>query len=181
MKRLRHILIATLILSAGHAFADVAILKTAGVAAFDEARNGFVSTCFEANQQFDLIEDLSNKDEIINSIRSGNFKAIFAIGSQAASLARENFPEIPLIFSFIVEPEKQGFRRDQSTGVAMKVPIREQFIVLKTISRKIKRVGVIYTKDLNDSLLAAARKAGEDEDLEIVASPINRVWICRKL
>ena len=120
-----------------------------------------------------MAEDLSNKDEVLESIRAGNFKVIFAIGTQAAALARENFPTIPLIFSFVIDPEKRGFKKDQSTGVAIKVPIREQFVVLKTISRKIKRIGVIYTKDVNDSMLSAARLAAENENLEIVASPIQ--------
>lgn len=55
----------------------------------------------------------------------------------------------------------------------LKVPIREQFIVLKTITRRVKRVGIIYTRDFNDSLLADARQAAEDEDLEVIAAPIN--------
>ena len=91
-----------LFLTAGFARADVAIIKTAGVAAHDEARNGFISVCFEANQQFDLKEDLSNRTEIVEAIGAGKFTAIFAIGTQAATLARENFSSIPLIFVFIV-------------------------------------------------------------------------------
>ena len=162
-----------LLLAANLAPAEVAIIKTAGVAAHDEARNGFISVCFEANQQFDLKEDLSNRTEIVDSIGAGKFTAIFAIGTQAANLAREGFPAIPLIFAFIVDPEKQGFKKENSTGVELKVPIREQFIVLKTISRRIKRVGVIYTKDFNESLLSTAREAAEKEDLEIIAVPIN--------
>ena len=129
--------------------------------------------CFEANHQFDLKEDLSNRTEIVDSIGAGKFTAVFAIGTQAAVLARENFPAIPLIFAFIVDPKKQGFRKEQSTGVELKVPIREQFIVLKTISRRIKRIGIIYTKDFNESLLAAARQAAQNEDLEIIAVPIT--------
>ena len=161
-----------LFLTAGFARADVAIIKTAGVAAHDEARNGFISVCFEANQQFDLKEDLSNRAEIVEAIGAGKFTAIFAIGTQAATLARENFSSIPLIFVFIVDPEKQGFKKEQSTGVELKVPVREQFIVLKTISRRIKRLGVIYTKGFNEPLLEAARQAARDEDLEIIAVPI---------
>ncbi|MGH9856202.1 MAG: ABC transporter substrate-binding protein, partial [Acidobacteriota bacterium] len=98
---------------------------------------------------------------------------IFATGTEAATLARENFPSIPLVFAFIVDPEKQGFKKEQATGVELKVPIREQFIVLKTITRRAKRVGIIYTKDFNESLLSEARQAAQDEDLEVIAVPIN--------
>lgn len=154
-------------------YADVAIVKTPGVAAFDEARNGFTSICFEKNQQFDLAEDLSNQTEVLEGLRGGNFKVIFAIGSQAANFVRENLSTVPLVFAFIVDPEKQGFKSEHSTGIALKVPVREQLIVLKTIKRRIKRIGVIYTKDVNESLAAAARSAAQDEKLEMITVPIQ--------
>jgi putative ABC transport system substrate-binding protein len=175
-----HIAYATRICFAGLAFfaagiarADVAIIKSSGVAAHDEARNGFTSVCFEPNHQFELEEDLSNKDQVLESIRAGNFKIIFATGTEAATLARDNFPSIPLIFAFIVDPGKQGFKKEQATGVELKVPIREQFIVLKSIARRVRRVGIIYTKDFNESLLAEARQAAQNEDLEVIAVPIS--------
>jgi putative tryptophan/tyrosine transport system substrate-binding protein len=171
--RLKRLLILLVFFTASFAYADIAVLKTAGVIAFDEARNGFSSICFETQKEFDLNEDLSNKDEVLNSIRSGNFSLVFAIGSQAANLIRENLPDTPLVFAFVVEPDKQGFKKDHSTGIALKVPVREQFIVLKTISRKFKKIGVIYTQPFNDSIIAAARSAADDENLEIVAAPIR--------
>ena len=154
-------------------FADVAIVKTTGVVAFDEARNGFTSVCFEKNQQLDLNEDLSNKDQVLETLRAGNFSVVFAIGSQAANFIRQNLPSVPLVFAFVVDPEKQGFKKENSTGVALKVPVREQFVVLKSINRRIKRVGLIYTKDVNEAVIAAARSAAEDEDLEIITASIQ--------
>ena len=172
MKRLYRLAFTFLVLAAP-AFADIAIVKTSGVVAFDEARNGFTSVCFENHQQFDLNEDSSNKDQVLENLKTGNFRAVFAIGTQAANLIRDNLPDVPLVFAFVVDPEKQGFNKDHSTGVELKVPVREQFIVLKSIKRKIKRVGVIYTKVLNEDLASAARSAGEDENIEVVSVPIQ--------
>jgi putative ABC transport system substrate-binding protein len=173
MYRVKRFLIPLLLITAGVASADVGIVKTAGVIAFDEARNGFTSICFETSKEFSLLEDLSNKEEVLNSIRSGNFKAIFAIGSQAAGLIQQNFPSIPMIFAFVTDHEKRGFKKEQATGVALTVPIREQFAVLKTINRRIRRIGVIYTKGINDALIASARLAAENANLEIITSPIK--------
>ena len=173
MNRVKRFLISLILVSLSVASADVAIVKTAGVVAFDEARNGFTSTCLETSKEFSLSEDLSNKDEVLNSIRSGNFNVIFAIGTHAAGLIQQNIPTIPLIFALVTDHEKLGFRKEQATGVAMTVPIREQFAVLKSIDRRIKRIGVIYTKDVNDSLIAAARLAAQNANMEIVASPIK--------
>jgi putative tryptophan/tyrosine transport system substrate-binding protein len=172
MNQVKTFLITLILVSARVACADIAILKTAGVVAFDEAKKGFTSTCFENNKEFSLMEDLSNKDDILNSIRSGNFKAIFAIGTQAAVLVRDHLPAIPLIFAFVTDPDKRGFKKEQATGVALTVPVREQFSVLKTINRRIRRIGVIYTKDVNDSIISVARSAAEDAKMEIIPFPI---------
>jgi ABC-type uncharacterized transport system substrate-binding protein len=173
MKRLKTVWVLLGILTAGVVSADVAILKVEGVVAFEEAVNGFGSVCFEPNQKFDLNEDLSNKDAVVNAIRSGNFAVIFAIGTQAAEFARHNFPSIPIVFAFVMDPKKLGFTKDNSTGVSLTLPIREQFIVLKSINKKIERVGVIYTKDRNEAILSEAREAAEREDLEVVAQAIQ--------
>jgi putative tryptophan/tyrosine transport system substrate-binding protein len=153
--------------------ADVGIVKTGGVIAFEEARNGFTSICFENNQQFDLAEDLSNRDEILNSLRSGKFNLIFAIGPQSANLVRENLATTPLVFAYVVDPEKQGFKKDYATGVALNVQTREQFLLLKSINRKIKRIGIIYTKGPNDPIFDSAKTAAENENLELIPGPIN--------
>jgi putative ABC transport system substrate-binding protein len=173
MNRVKRLLISLILLSLPVVSADVAIVKTAGVVAFDEARNGFTSICLETSKDFSLSEDLSNKDEVLNSIRSGKFNVIFAIGTQAAGLIQQNIPTIPLVFALVTDYEKRGFKKEYATGVALTVPIREQFGVLKSLNRRIKRIGVIYTKDVNDSLIATARLTAANADLEIIASPIN--------
>ncbi|MCI0416385.1 ABC transporter substrate-binding protein [bacterium] len=173
MNRVKQFLIAVILVSARVACADVAIVKTAGVVAFDEARNGFTSICFQNSKEFNLLEDLSNRDELLNSIRAGNFNVVFAIGTQAAALIYENFPAIPLVFAFVADPERRGFKKEQATGVALSVPVREQFAVLKSLNRRISRVGTIYTKDLNDPLISIASKAAEDANLELITSPIS--------
>src|SRR5918996_5538364 len=162
MNRVKRFLIPLILFSLPITYADVAIVKTAGVVAFDEARKGFASICLETSKEFSLSEDLSNKDEVLNSIRSGNFNAIFAIGTQAAALIQQNIPTIPLIFALVTDHEKRGFKKEQATGVALTVPVREQFFVLKSMNRKIRRIAVIYTKNVNDSLIAAARLAAEN-------------------
>jgi putative tryptophan/tyrosine transport system substrate-binding protein len=173
MNRVKRLLISLILLSLPVASADVAIVKTAGVVAFDEVRNGFTSICLETSKDFSLSEDLSNKDEVLNSIRSGKFNVIFAIGTQAAGLIQQNIPTIPVVFALVTDYEKRGFKKKQATGIALTVPIREQFGVLKSLNRRIKRIGVIYTKDVNDSLIATARLTAANADLEIIASPIN--------
>ena len=161
------------LLQATASLADLAIVKTAGVQESEEALNGFASICFEPKQEFDLLEDLTNGAQIVESIKTGNFRLLVAIGAQAATLVRENFSGIPILFCLVLNPEKIGLKGDHIIGIPLNLPIREQFAVLRSIDKRVKRLGVIYTQPTNDSLIAAARSAAMDEGLLLVPLPIS--------
>lgn len=175
MKRLGALLFTVFLLSlfTNFALADIAIVKTGGVTAFDEARNGFASTCFENKQEFDLADDLSNQDQIISSIKSGKFRLLVGVGSKAATLLKTNFPDTPLVYTMVVDPDHLGLTGNNVTGVELDVPIREEFAMLKSIVKKAKRIGVVYTRPANEVLVNAARTIATQNDMVIVASPIT--------
>lgn len=154
-------------------FADIALVKTAGVLAFDEARNGFASTCFENKQEFDLSEDLSNRDQIISGIKAGNFKLIIAIGSEAAGFVKTNFPDTPLVFTMVVNPDRMGLTGNNVTGISLDVPVREELVILKSIAKKAKRIGVIYTQPANNSLLETVKTVAAELDFTVVPVAIT--------
>jgi putative ABC transport system substrate-binding protein len=155
------------------AYSDVAVIKTAGITAYDDVRNGFSSVCFENKREFNLQEDLTNQNQINDELKAGTFSLILGIGSQAATFAKTNFPDIPLVFCLVVDPEKNGFKADKITGVSYVVPIKEQFSIFKSLSKKIKRIGVIYTQPFNDSLMEQAKSVANDLSLQLVTSPIQ--------
>lgn len=154
-------------------FGDIAVVKIAGITAYDDARNGFSSVNFENKREFSLQEDLSNQGLILDEMRAATFKLVLAIGGQAANFAKANFPDIPLVFCLVVDPDKNGLKGDNITGVSYVVPIREQFSIFKSLSRKIKRVGVIYTQPYNESLIEEAKVIAGSLGLELVTSPIK--------
>lgn len=173
MIRLAQLFFVVLLFSITPAFSDVAIVKSAGSFAFNDARNGFASICFENRQEFDLAEDGSNQTQILEGLKSGNYRLMVGIGTQASSFLKTNFPDVPLIYCLVVSPEKFGLKGDNVVGVPLNVPIREQFALLKTIFKKTKRLGVLYTQPANDGLIASARSAAEEESMTLVTSPIS--------
>jgi len=173
MRRLAQLSFVVLLISITPAFSDVAIVKSAGSFAFNDARNGFASICFENRQEFDLAEDGSNQTQILATIKASNFRLMVAIGTQAAIFLKANFPDVPLVFCLVVNPEKLGLKGDNIAGVPLNVPVREQFALLRTIFKKAKRLGVLYTQPANDVLINSARSIAADEDMTLVAAPIT--------
>jgi putative ABC transport system substrate-binding protein len=164
---------AILILIIKTSYADIAIVKTPGVAAFDEAQNAFSSICFENVKEFILQEDLANQAEITTEIQSGNYQLVLALGSRSAEFAKKSLPKLPVVFCMVVSPEVDSLKADNVTGVSLDVRIKEQFAMLKSISKKIKRLGVIYTQPANDSLIAATRTIANDLKLELVTARLS--------
>jgi len=173
MRRLAQLSFVVLLISITPAFSDVAIVKSAGSFAFNDARNGFASICFENRQEFDLAEDGSNQTQILDTIKASNFRLMVAIGTQAAIFLKANFPDVPLVFCLVVNPEKLGLKGDNIAGVPLNVPVREQFALLRTIFKKAKRLGVLYTQPANDVLINSARSIAADENMTLVAAPIT--------
>ena len=162
-----------LIYLAQSSFAEVAIIKTAGIASFDDARNGFSSICFENKKEFNLMEDLSNQNDIANQIKSGTYNLIVVMGSLAAKFAKDNFTNVPTVFCMVLNTDVDSLKADNITGVSVDVRIKDQFTVMRNISKKIKRIGIIYTQPANDPLIASARTIATDLDMSVVTSGIS--------
>jgi putative ABC transport system substrate-binding protein len=161
-----------LILFVQASYADVAIVKTPGVSVFDEARNGFSSICFETSKEFTLQDDLSNHSEITSEIKAGNYQLILALGARAAEYAKNTFTALPVVFCLVVTPQTNALKADNVTGISLDVRVKEQFSILKSINKKIKRLGVIYTQPANDSLIASARTTAGPLNLDLVTARI---------
>ncbi len=162
-----------LIYLAQSSFADVAIIKTAGIASFDDARNGFSSICFENKKEFNLMEDLSNQNDIANQIKSGTYNLIVVMGTLAAKFAKDNFTNIPTVFCMVLNSDVNSLKADNITGVSVDVRIKDQFTVMRNISKKIKRIGIIYTQPVNDPLIASARTIATDLGMTVVTASIS--------
>jgi len=161
-----------LIFLAQFSSADVAIIKTAGIASFDDARNGFSSICFENKKEFNLMEDLSNQNDIATQIKAGNYNLIVGMGTLAAKFAKDNFPNVPIVFCMVLNTDVNSLKSDNTTGVSLDVRIKDQFTVMRNINKKIKRIGIIYSQPENDPLIASARSIAQELDMSVVTSGI---------
>jgi putative tryptophan/tyrosine transport system substrate-binding protein len=162
-----------LIYVAQFSFADVAIIKTAGITSFDDARNGFSSICFENKKEFNLMEDLSNQNDIATQMKSGTYNLIVVMGPLAAKFAKDNFPNIPTVFCMVLNTDVNSLKADNTTGVSIDVRIKDQFTVMRNINKKIKRIGIIYTQPANDPLIASARNIAQELEMSVVTSGIT--------
>lgn len=86
-------------------------------------------------------------------------------GSCLAALKATEKNPIPIVFSIVGAPKATGIIHDYDdskrniTGVSMKVPLREQFQVVKEILPDIKKLGIIYCTEMSQAIATGKEAA----------------------
>ncbi len=105
--------------------------------------------------QFDnyfLTRESKTDAAIINSCKQNGTNIILTVGTSATQFAKENFSEVPIVFSGVLYPALSGFIESPSqpggniTGASLDIPIDVQFSYFKQIVPDLKRIGVLYTE-----------------------------------
>ncbi len=127
---------------------------------------------------FHISKNPFHNQEIIDSIRSLNPEVILTVGSPATGIAKENFDDLPIVFSGVKYPILSGFVDSAEkpgkniTGASLDIPTDVQFNCFKKIVPTIKRVGVLYT-DNTASLIPHARIVAGQLNLELIAMRVD--------
>jgi putative ABC transport system substrate-binding protein len=125
----------------------------------------------ELNYKADGAENIRSK---INLIRPD---LIISIGSPSTIFIKENFPDLPLVFSTVLNPETSGIIAESDsnrsmTGASLDIPIDIQFQKFKMVYQSLNSLGVIYT-DQTSALIDRAREIAPQLGLELIAIKIE--------
>jgi len=102
---------------------------------------------------------------------------VISVGSPATILVKQNLPDLPLIFSTVLNPQTSGIidagdSMPDITGASLDIPIDIQFQKFKMIYNDIRRIGVIYTEQ-TEPLIEEARRIAPELELELIAIKID--------
>jgi len=152
----------------------VAILLSGKQPAYQEVATGFMETARDVRVfPFELGGTEENRGKMMKTLRSGEAPAaIFAVGSQAAELARQEFPEVPLVYSMVLNTEP-FLGQGNTTGISMKIHPRDQLQAFKKILPRIRRIGVIYDPAQNRSTIAEAQASARELGLTLMEKRIS--------
>lgn len=86
-------------------------------------------------------------------------------GSSLAALEATEKKQIPIVFSIVGAPKATGIIVDYNdsgrniTGVSMKVPVKEQFEMLKEALPRVKKLGIIYCTEMPQAVATGKEAA----------------------
>lgn len=160
--------------------AEVAAIKSIDIKPYRDALKGFKSSVDANVSEYVVRRKRSgnNHEQLLWLVRDKDSELVFTMGTDALSLVKDEFGDLPVIFTFVLNPDVvMGSDWDSHSpnfyGISMNAPAEDQFSVMKQIKPGLKRIGVIYdpkkTQDVIDNGKAAAVRLG----ITLEAVPIS--------
>jgi putative ABC transport system substrate-binding protein len=162
-------------LPAGSSAADIVILKSADITAYNQAVDGFKAALGGSATitEYDMQGDVARGRRFAKKIRASNADLVLAVGIKAALAAKVEIVDIPILYCMVLDPEKNGLNAPNMVGILLEVPIERQFKEMRSILPGLKRIGVLYDPEKTGDFIEDARRIGKAFGLELIARPVR--------
>jgi len=157
------------------AAAEVAILKSADLAAYNQAVAGFKAAMPSSTTfvEYDMQGDVARGQKLARKIRTSDTTLLLAVGVKAALVAKLEIVDIPVIFCMVLDPAKHDLKAPNMTGIRLEIPINRQFSAMRSVLPSLKRIGVLYDPEKTGHLVEEARLLAKSMGLELVAKQVS--------
>ena len=112
------------------------------------------------------------KDEIADAIRSLRPDIILAVGNRGLRAAA-TITGVPVVYMLVTSPDRIIGKRDNITGIELRLPANLQIKAMHTHLPDLKRLGVLYDPRRTGALIDKARIAAPDYDITLLPQSIN--------
>ena len=102
------------------------------------------------------------------TFKSENCKVVFAVGTAAAKVAKQELAGIPIVFCMIMNPKESGVTGSKITGVSLDIPVDKQFDAFKSVVPSLKKIGLVYSNEINAAQVAAMKKGSSKHGLTLI-------------
>jgi putative ABC transport system substrate-binding protein len=184
INKIRIYLVLIIILSAflhssycAHAEETAIVIKSQNLSAYNEVVKGFQDECFKNNITIKSIYDLKGKmkvgQTIVRKVRKQKPDIVLAIGVLAATVAKEEIEDIPIVFCMVINHARFQLTEPNITGISTEIAIEDQLKGYQTILGPFKNMGVIYDPSKTGNIIEIAEKKVEDAGINLVKYEID--------
>lgn len=145
--------------------------------AFDGFINALSSNGYTENDNYILNHiECKSEAELAKSAEAlvkENPVLIYAIGTDAATAAKEATSDIPVVFSCVNDPIGTKLVKScekpeaNVTGVCDYSPVFEQIELIKALYPQVKRIGCLYNGADEESIFSANLASGESQNIDV--------------
>lgn len=155
------------------------VIRSQQIEAYNEAITGFEKGCNGKNISITALYDLKGDTEegkkVIQNIKEHKNQPsiIFAVGVLAATLVKEQFTDIPIIFCMVINHKRFNLEGNNITGISSEASVEEQFAILKKLIGTPKNIGIIYDPSKTSNIVLEATLVSEKEAFNLVKTKIT--------
>lgn len=156
----------------------VIIIQSQQIAAYNEAIKGFEEGCKEKNIAVAAIYDLKGDGEegkrVVQAIKKDKAKPrlILAVGVLAATIVKDQFADIPMIFCMVINHDRFDLRGANITGISSEASLEDQFAILKEFFGARKNIGVIYDPAKTGKIISDAAAVAEKFEFNLIKTAV---------
>ena len=154
--------------------AEIAILKSSGISAYDQAITGLKSTAPSGAiySEYDLQGDLEQGRKLAKKIRASEASLVVAVGLKAALAAKLEIVDIPIVYMMILDPSKHNLTAPNMTGTLLEIPAERQFKILRALLPGLHRLGMLSkvggkNSRLKDTIAQAATQSFQLQEFPV--------------
>jgi ABC-type uncharacterized transport system substrate-binding protein len=155
--------------------AEIVILKSADLAAYNQAVAGFKATMPPSTTftEYDMQGDVARGQKLARKIRASDATLLLAVGVKAALVAKLEIVDIPVIYCMVLDPAKHDLRAPNMTGIRLDVPVERQFRTMRSVLPPVKKIGVLYDPEKTGDLVEEAHLMARAVGFEMMARAVH--------
>ncbi len=154
---------------------DIAILKSSGINAYEQAIDGFKATAPSGAiyTEYDLQGDLERGRTHARKIRASDTSLVLAVGLKAALAAKLEIVDIPIVYMMILDPSKHNLNGSNMTGTLLEIPAERQFKILRTFLPNLRQLGILSNPRNNTGKLKDAAAHASAQGIQLQDFPVE--------
>ncbi len=177
------LLLSAVLVSDAWARADIAILVSDRLDAYEAPVQRFRDAVGRPVTVFEIDGDRARADSIVRQLQADPPPLVFAVGAKAAYVAVNDLPDVPVVYAMVLDPARYGISGTQVTGVSMDVPAEATLAQFQLFAPDVKRLGVLLSANNTApqvaEALSAAKRLGFETTIQRVtnARDLRAAWL----
>jgi putative ABC transport system substrate-binding protein len=151
---------------------DVIVLKSADIKPYNEALEGFRSSCSCNIKEEIYVRELESEDARARLLRS-NPDGVFAIGIDALSRVKR-ISDLPVVYAMVPDTQSQAAYGENVSGVNMYIPPQECLSAIRKVFPHAKRIGTLYDPGHLESFMKEAVSSAKSKGMDLVMKKVSR-------
>jgi putative ABC transport system substrate-binding protein len=155
--------------------AEIAILKSSGISAYDQAITGFKSTAPSGAvySEYDVQGDVEQGRKLAKKIRASEASLVVAVGLKAALAAKLEIVDIPIVYMMILDPSKHNLTAPNMTGTLLEIPAERQFKILRAFLPGLHRLGMLSKVGSNQAKVKDTIAQAATQSFQLQEFPVE--------